>query len=132
MASIRTFPKIRKFEDIPGNIKDIYFEDPISRSSPTAGIVCSDLRDLVGLPLARLRVTVQNFQFPSDELEVCHLTIDWLRANCCKQTISAYSDSDIDRMSYVPAQGILTSARKNAIRRLFFAFRSRAEKDQRR
>jgi hypothetical protein len=132
MASIRTFPKIRKFEDIPYQLQELYFEDPISRSSPTAGIVCSDLRDLVGLPLARLRVTVQNFQFPTDEIHVCHLAIDWLRANCCKETISAYSENTIDRMSYVPSQGILTSARKNAIRRLFLAFRSRAEKDQRR
>jgi hypothetical protein len=132
MASIRTFPKIRKFEDIPQKLQELYFEDPISRSSPTAGLICSDLRNLVGLPLARLRVTVQNFQFPVDELEVCYLTIDWLRANCCKQTISYFSDETIDRMLYVPAQGILTSARKNAIRRLFLAFRSRAEKDQRR
>jgi hypothetical protein len=49
MAAIRRFPKIRKFEDIPQNLQELYFEDPISRSSPTADIVYPDLRDLVFL-----------------------------------------------------------------------------------
>ena len=72
--AIRRIRPFRTFEDLPGELQQFYFGDsPLRVQIP--GRVVRNLRTLVGLSLARLRVNMTSMAYPVDELLVC---VSWL------------------------------------------------------
>ncbi len=81
-----------------------------------------NLRTLVGLSLARLRVNMTSMTYPIDELSVCQLALDWLQANGSRAYLSTLTQAELDDLLAFPTPGALASARKASIRRIMMIY----------
>jgi hypothetical protein len=119
--AVRRIRPFRTFEDLPGELQQFYYGDSALRVQ-IPGRVVRNLRTLVGLPLARLRVNMTNMAYPIDEFSVCQLTLDWLQANGSRAYLSTLTQAELDDLLAFPARGALASARKTSIRRIVMIY----------
>jgi hypothetical protein len=119
--AIRRIQPFRTFEDLPAELQQFYHGDsPLRVQIP--GRVVRNLRTLVGLSLARLRVNMTSMAYPIDELSVCQLALDWLQANGSRAYLSTLTQADLDDLIAFPTRGALASARKASIRRIMMIY----------
>ncbi len=95
------FPHIETFDDLPSLYLLYYNEPPLPYATPTPGIVVSDLRVLVGLPIHNLPLSITNMAFPLDEIMLVSLVMDWMRANCNFSTLVSLTQSTDPEKSIV-------------------------------
>ncbi len=119
--AVRRIRPFRTFEDLPGELQQFYYGDSALRVQ-IPGRVVRNLRTLVGLPLARLRVNMTNMAYPIDEFSVCQLTLDWIQANGSRAYLSTLTQTELDDLLAFPARGALASARKTSIRRIIMIY----------
>jgi hypothetical protein len=119
--AVRRIRPFRTFEDLPAELQQFYYGESALRVQ-IPGRVVRNLRTLVALPLARLRVNMTNMAYPVDELSVCQLTLDWLQANGSRAYLSTQTRAELDDLLAFPARGALASARKTSIRRIIMIY----------
>ena len=115
--------RIRTYEDMPGFMRAMFYQQALPMDMPTPGFIVRDLRSLHRLMLRELPVTVTNISFPVDALILIFYIFDYISANCRWPSISSLSENDFEGLCVVPGRGILETARRNGIRRIMLAFR---------
>jgi hypothetical protein len=120
------FSRVDTFADLPPMYVPYYYEPPLPHSTPTHGIVVSDLRSLVGLPISRIPLSIVNCNFPHDEIALLCFVLDWLRANCNFATLCTFSETKVNQMIELPPAHLNLTCRRQALRRVFLAFRGQA------
>jgi hypothetical protein len=120
------FPHEETFSDLPPMYLLCYYEPPLPYATPTPSIAVPDLRVLVGLPIHNLPLSINKISFPLDEIMLVSLTLDWIRSNCNFATLITFTETKIERMTYMPPTHISLMCRRQALRRVFLAFRIQA------